>query len=141
MKNNFVPYSESLSLKELGFTEKNSGILGCHHVCDTEELRQIYQVEHFFTLKSESFNSGCEKIIAPLYQQAFKFFRDKYNLDSIIERDWALRGLSKQYCYVFDRGDYSDTSISYESINYNTYEEAELECLKKLIEIHQINLI
>ena len=133
MKNNFIPYTEALALKELGFDDDT--------LCGYNPYEQLIS-------KISSGNDGGfvkwdnrfdKDVKAPLFQEAFKFFRDKYNLDSRIERDWALRGLPKQYCYVFDRGDYSDTSISYESINYNTYEEAELECLKKLIEIHQIN--
>jgi hypothetical protein len=56
----------------------------------------------------------------------FKWFRDKYKYDSVINRT-----LFKPKTYHF--GIFADKF--YGSIEYNTYEEAELECLKKLIQI------
>ena len=57
---------------------------------------------------------------APLYQQAFRFFREKYKSNFIIG-------------FGNDGGYYRIGNLF--SKWYKTYEEAELECLKKLIEI------
>ena len=56
------------------------------------------------------------------YSKAFRWFREKYGLYSVID------GLeNRQY--------YKITQLNTYSKEYNTYEEAEIECLKKLIEL------
>jgi hypothetical protein len=66
---------------------------------------------------------------APLYQQAFRWFREK-KIHSIVQ-EYAF----KNYMFSIDDGINRDVEV----IGYNTYEEAELECLKKLIEIVKNN--
>jgi hypothetical protein len=65
----------------------------------------------------------------PLYQQAFSFFREKYELDGWVVPYLKLNG-SKVYSYIIDGADYDE-----EDCELNTYEEAEVECIKKLIKI------
>jgi hypothetical protein len=67
-----------------------------------------------------------ESCLAPTYSQAFRWFREKYGL----------------YGHTFSIGNNETKKIHFtnnidsrENVFYNTYEEAELECLKKLIEI------
>lgn len=52
----------------------------------------------------------------------FRFFRDKYKLHAVI---------------TYDENDFYEGIVKYTKLNgkFNTYEEAELACLKKLIEI------
>jgi hypothetical protein len=59
----------------------------------------------------------------PLYQQAFRWFREKHNLDVTIQH-------GKKYVAVV----YSQL-VNKSIDEYSTYPEAELSCLKKLIEI------
>jgi hypothetical protein len=54
-----------------------------------------------------------------IHQQAFRFFREKYNLHSHIE---------------YSKGFY-EYWILLDAVGYDTYEEAELACIKRLIEI------
>jgi hypothetical protein len=67
-------------------------------------------------------------LIAPLYQQAFRWFREKYNLMSVIEYHnfW-------KYSFLIETIEENKTIIVIDRID--TYEEAELACFKKLIEI------
>jgi hypothetical protein len=67
MNNEFLPYQESLELKELGFKEK----CAAHYLGEDDlELKwEIYRNDSINTIKL---------IQAPLYQQAFRFFREKY---------------------------------------------------------------
>jgi hypothetical protein len=63
---------------------------------------------------------------APLFQQAFRWFREKYDIIHNVDRIFQ------------DEFGYTITSDDNEPINgfcFNTYEEAELACLDKLIEI------
>ena len=62
-----------------------------------------------------------------LWQQAFRWFREKYRQHSYI-----TEGLI--YSFVINGKNYEDYP-NYEDNWFKTYEEAELACLKKLIEI------
>jgi hypothetical protein len=109
----FVPYELALELKQLGFTEP----------C----LASYYHAGRRLDI-CEYINHGEYTVLAPTYSQAFRWFRDKYDL----------------YCYVEP---YKDNQFDYVVVSdlfgqedcdgelLNTYEEAELACLKKLIEI------
>ena len=106
----FIPYGQALELKELGFDE---------------ECLSYYEGESF-SYHLATMTSGDDYIIpAPLYQQAFRWFREKYGL-----------------CIVIKPIDDKKLELGYNLTKnglimspHLTYEEAELACLKKLIEI------
>jgi hypothetical protein len=115
----FIPYEQALEFKELGFEEISLDAYykttdgGVSLVRFPDEERQI--------------NYPFERIPAPLYQQAFRWFRTK-GYRSTISSDYET-GL-----YYFDV--WYNTQFMFETnYQYQTYEEAELACLKKLIEI------
>jgi hypothetical protein len=63
-------------------------------------------------------------ISAPTYSQIFRWFREKYELYSFV--------------FKFDEGFGYETykeGVTQTNESFDTYEEAELECLKKLIQI------
>jgi len=129
MKNEFVPYQQSLELKELGFDEE------CFGRYLTEEAWKLDLTPKSFKIR-ECQNSKCSEfdLSAPTYSQAFRWFRDKHELDSEIYMNHEY-GV-KIYTYLVLK--LEKTIISHKSgyaVKQNTYEEAELECLKKLIEI------
>jgi hypothetical protein len=62
MNKEFIPYEQALELKELGFDE-----LCLFYYTDNESLRIYHQSEIYDDL-----------VGAPLYQQAFRWFREKY---------------------------------------------------------------
>jgi hypothetical protein len=80
--------------------------------------------------------------IAPLYQQAFRWFREKYDLEGIpfknIKDNTFWKDNFKTAFYSI-RGKYNNVVYNTISEEIKSYEEAELECLKKLIEIVKIN--
>ena len=128
----FVPYEQALALKELGFDEKCFGYFGVEN-----ELMVSVSWNSDFNLQRRNF------ISAPLYQQAFRWFRDKYGL-KISFPYW--NGFNKMIPEDLGRDKYeimiipaNHRTISVRNpkgrIWFDTYEEAELECLKKLIEI------
>jgi hypothetical protein len=115
MNKEFIPYEQALELKELGFNE-----LCLFYYTDNEALRIYHQSEIYDDL-----------VGAPLYQQAFRWFREKYGIMYIVYNN------TENWKNTF-HGAYSKINSDYESDytdDYNTYEEAELACLKKLIEI------
>jgi predicted RNase H-like HicB family nuclease len=107
MKKDFIPYEQALALKELGFDEP------CYGWFDTGHLR--------FGCYESEYVTGLGDLPAPLYQQAFRWFREKHGLRHFIEYDYGYYIALIQPPLVYSHGD--------------TYEEAELACLKKLIEL------
>lgn len=138
MEEEFVPYEEALALRDLGFNEL------CSHeynLCDDKIILQYYEdgitnidLEILTDdINDENMENEDIKLIdpsftAPLYQQAFKWFREKYNIVGEINSYYSDKEWSFNYDVV---------TIFKEKASdiFNTYEEAELECLKKLIEI------
>ena len=108
MKTEFIPYGQALDLKELGFDEP------CFM---------------YYTDKGELYKSNLYGISAPLYQQAFRWFREKYGLVGWVEGNEG----KKIFMYRIESPIDSDDQLN--CYPFRTYEEAELACLKKLIEI------
>jgi len=138
MKELFIPYTEALELKELGFNEKCLAAYtnrGKFHQTSSDywDNDSIKMIKEYTTIKL--------KVLAPLYSQAFKWFRDKYNLILDIlpfydEEQLPLSLTNKQKPKGYFIWDYYDDEFDLEnSPNYKIYEEAELECIRKLIEI------
>jgi len=121
MKKEFAPYEQALALKELGFDELCFG-------------------EYYYgKLKYDEVSNGqtvhTDLTSAPLYQQAFRWFRKKYGLEGVIQQ-------AKDFTwYRWEISQYNEDGKKYVAdwYEYKTYEEAELECLKKLIEIVKNN--
>ena len=124
MYKEFIPYEQALELKELGFDEPCFAAMDMYSNID-------YGSEMYNWIKnSETVQSTWAAL--PLYQQAFRWFREKYELNHII----IFQSKTKTY----DAGIIGDIKnfVDY-SLIFNTYEEAELACLKKLIEIAKNN--
>lgn len=121
MEKEFIPYEKALALKELGFDEP------CFAFYNNAEANPYIKQDFNDELK-EIYTGDFE---APLYQQAFRWFRKKYGKDSLIARCSSTKG------YFFDISWRNKKEIlkDFQSKDFSTYEEAELECLKKLIEI------
>jgi len=141
IENEFVDYNTALALKELGFDEPCFAIynLGLSEF-ETANIGQIRLFSSIFRIDDKQSNisyindKNTSKVTAPLYQQAFRWFREKYELFGCID----LHVCTPSHWYIrIDKikiNDYLYHSED-ENIRYNTYEEAEFECLKKLIEI------
>jgi hypothetical protein len=121
MSKEFIPYEQALELKQLGFNE-----LCLFYYADNEALRIYHQSEIYDDL-----------VGAPLYQQAFRWFREKYGLYSAVNVDQTMEP-KFAYCiskYWTDALSWGWDTIVFNSDLYYDYEETELDCLKKLIEI------
>jgi hypothetical protein len=138
MKKEFIPYEQALELKELGFDEDTVAIYD-----QSKELENTL------------FSTGFE-LKAPLYQQAFRWLRNQYiTKRSINERGDYIEGNFFMLPLIFPNGyeikllkpSTSYTIVGGREIPFyakpeavykettESYESAELACLKKLIEI------
>jgi hypothetical protein len=135
MKKEFIPHAQALELKELGFNKpcvgyyENDVLILCYDSKQDYELLLCYDSKQDYELLL-----NCA---APLYQQAFRWFREKYNLYQDISTfvwDYDKKQLGftiRTYLNPLNL----DTEKKVHLEVYESYEEAELECLKKLIEI------
>jgi hypothetical protein len=140
MKELFIPYNLALALKELGFNER------CFGYYDFEKDLILFGDK----LQNPSCNSDLSnvhpdyynnEISAPLYQQVFKWFREKHRLDGHVtfreSKTNKIEGINSVYydieIYTLMGGD-AIKSYKHKEIS-NDKEEAELTCLIKLIEI------
>jgi len=126
MTQEFVPYELALKLKVLGFDEPCLGFYSINNQHFKDGYFHI-STENPFSTDIEPIQQELRCISAPLYQQAFRWFREKYLLDSWI------------YCSDENKGYFaiivSCKRLMFYNENKNTYEEAEQACLNKLIEI------
>jgi hypothetical protein len=125
MTKEFIPYEQALELKELGFVEP------CFGLFNNIEPNELYELHSHST----SANTG-KLILAPLYQQTFRWFRRKYKLHPYI----GLHDRENEESWRFEISILSKYELAYnQNIRkepyYKYYEEAELACLIKLIEI------
>jgi hypothetical protein len=136
MNEQFIPYEEALVMKELGFDEP------CFKGY-TEEYKDLINFSNTHTNTSVFNTLPTRPITAPLYQQAFKWFRDKYNLYSEIDLDSykepyllkiSIKQLDESNTFVSDVY-YPHCIDGLDTFNNKQYKEAELACIKKLIEI------
>ena len=106
MNKEFIPYEIALELKELGFDEPCFG---------------YFKYEDEFYLEGSYKNSEHGfSISVPTFSQAFRWFREKYDLHYVIVK-------AKSWFYAINGCNTQE--------GFNTYEEAELACLRQLIEI------
>jgi hypothetical protein len=134
MKEEFVTYETALALKELGFNEP------ClvYWVFDGKEI--TFSTSHnksgwsMIGYKNSQMNKKAGLCTAPLKQQAFRWFREKYKPEELNFYIHLLdtHTIPKEYlpCYTIRRG----VNII-EIKTSDTYEEAESVCIDKLIEI------
>ncbi len=144
MNKEFVPYEIALKLKELGFNEP----------CFAMWTKGLSEFEYGSMMLPRIFSSkfrlndtqSCQSYVnnpdtpfgvaAPTFSQAFKFFREKCNLISNLQYygNWNFEIFRiTELAEPID-----DLDINY-TFKGGTYEEAELECLKKLIELCKKN--
>ena len=126
MKHEFIPYEQAVALKELGFDEP---CILLYRGLDTQPVCQMgYE---FKTEKNSDYNDETNYwLTVPLYQQAFRWFREKHGVyTEIFVDDDKTFGFMITH---FTSEGRVDSPVKYGHI---TYEEAESACLDKLIQI------
>ena len=162
MRKYFVTYDIATSLKELNFNEKclayytkdftNLDKNGnkTNFILLSAKLRGelvghgSVKNELFKWLKANDKTNGelytlSNSVTAPLYQQVFDWFRKKYNLDGSMSVDvWNKKTVSYRITggikNVIEANSYG-ALYDIDSKDYDSYEEAKIECVKELISI------
>jgi hypothetical protein len=133
MTKEFVPHSLAVKLKVLGFDWP------CYAYIYTGDTGNNY--DHYIEVKpsdAKDWNGKSDLCISrPLYQQAFRWFRDNHNLFHEINVD---KTMEPKFAYTIKE---YESAQSFEGFKedvlseylYYKHEEAETACLEKLIEI------
>jgi len=130
MNKEFVPYEQALTLKELGF---DASIFGYYYTLNGKDWK--FADDKQYDALDEFYNIGSKfTISAPLKQQAFRWFRDKYGLDGVSFYNYTG--------YMWNIIDFKNSNATKnvtvqedDMQQYSSKEEAEQACLIKLIEI------
>jgi hypothetical protein len=134
----FVPYKESLELKSLGFDEPCFGIYQKNKKVNIGKVGSPPEFPK---------NPTCWNCSAPTFSQSFRFFREKYGLECVIDINTKFinnfQPVEKLYKIQIIKSDEYSTErhnkLLDTKLNIASYEEAELECLRKLIEYAKAN--
>lgn len=129
MEKDFIPYDRALKLKELGFDEP------CLAWYGSEEIFEISG-----RYKNSTHTVGyC--VSAPTFSQVFRWFRNEHLLNGVPDNwknQWCfeiVKLLDSEYLGNKKHHEWAINSREDYNKLYYTYEEAELACLDKLIEI------
>jgi hypothetical protein len=130
MNKEFIPHEQSLELRKLEFSEPCLGFY-------VGKDKEVFMSSHDFNAPYQFRLDSKTTFVAPTFSQAFRWFRKKYNLYQDIstfawnydkkQLGFSIRTYLNPVNIETERKVYGEV--------YETYEEAELECVKKLIEI------
>jgi hypothetical protein len=124
MNKEFVPYELALELKQLGFDEP------CLSYFDSRLEQQLGNFD-FTEIKVYKVYNESASVLVPTFSQAFRWFRNNYRLNTQIA--FCEYSVSSENAWKFTLD--NPTNVQIWNGKFSTYEEAELECLKKLIKI------
>ena len=127
LQKEFVPYELALRMKQLGFDWP------CYAYIYTGDTGNNY--DHYLEVKpsdAKDWNEDDLCVSVPLFQQAFRWFRDEHGMSGSIQIEHDAYQWS-----IFEEGETS--GLASDNWDGTDYEEAELACLEKLIEIVEQN--
>jgi hypothetical protein len=123
MNKEFIPYTEALALKELGFDEPCQ--LGWYLPHSEIAIKAGVEPNYWQLIPTHPL---LNQIAAPTFSQAFRWFREKYDLHHVIHQFTFKKGTDEEYLAEVAKADDTFSEC-------RTYEDAEVACLEKLIEI------
>ena len=123
MKKEFVPYELAVKLKTLGFDEP------CF-----KWYSSMGKMLGSGKSNQPPLDHACS---SPTFSQAFRWFREEYGLYSHVRESYSFDNTLEFVSQI--NGSYVNHGIPDKPINrFDTYEEAEIACLEKLIEILEL---
>lgn len=139
LEKEFIPYNEALELKLLRFNEPCFKEFHYKRLVNNSTGSEITNYE-LIELYGEK-----DVLTVPTFSQAFRWFRDKYLLEGLIlPQVQSILAPTPAYFIAIisykdekweEKFNSSDDKDEKNFLHYGTYEEAELACLRKLIEI------
>ena len=135
MKREFLTYEQSIDMRAIGFNEpclayydKDGDFLG--DISVNEDTDNLYTNADFVMYQ----DFKVADVSAPTFSQAFRWFREKYELTSEVCVEQYRRKTNKKWMFSITYLN-EDAMYEHSKTTFENYEEAELACLNKLIEI------
>ena len=122
MNKEFIAYEQALDLESIGFDIRPD--FGNQTSLYTKDGRHLFYTN--YGVMGSGIGEGY--IYAPTFSEVFRWFREKYNLKPQMTTSWD------EWDFYIPESEYNDIPIRESSDSWN-YDDAELACLKKLIEI------
>jgi hypothetical protein len=135
MDKEFVPYDIALAMKELGFDEPCFGYYAIYIKTVDFDLFRDCEWEHrtnTYWNSEIAQDESAPYTVAPLYQQAFRWFREKGY--GFIDKPFYNSLKTPNITYVIDIIEWSTGGVA-NMAKAESYQEAQDACLRKLIEI------
>lgn len=140
LEKEFIPYSQAKTLKKLGFNEKcftsydDEKRLRNPFDCEEDFKNNVSYIEDTTCFVKNSELMSKDWVTTPTYSQVFKWFRIEHGLYSSINPkklfpDGRVTGVEWNVNICGGDGNEIGPNGTY------TYDKAQLECLKKLIDI------
>jgi hypothetical protein len=134
MEKEFAPYKLAVKLKALGFGEP---CFGYYYTLNGKDWKFAERAD-YFRLDDEISIGGKFSLLAPTFSQAFRWFRDNHRMfhEVFIDTEPTVDEPDKlEFTYIVLHMVGMEEMHTSKNKRFNTYEEAELACLEKLIEI------
>ena len=120
MEKEFIPYELAVKMKALGFDEPCFSF----YMGGFKDLGKIKYVNPS--------NVAETNVLAPTFSQAFRWFREKHDYAGFIQLVDPEYGGDYGYVIYYNL---NYLAVDHWNKGFNSYEEAELACLDKLLEI------
>lgn len=137
----FVPYKIAKELKEIGCNFDTGFYYENKEICFDAETYMSHDnagrsILIYYELSDIEIPQTDSIILAPTYEQVFEWFRDR-KLIGIILTNEILNPTDPLYTCSID--DQNEGGQYYTYNDFQTYEEARLECLNQLIKLFKSN--
>jgi len=123
MEKDFIPYEQALDLEELGFDDYCLGLY-------SYASKNTVDMQHVIHTCKASSKVSWMRVPTPTFSQAFRWFREKYGYDVTIKKCTP-----SEYKFEIEQLFVEGNNYYFIDFSFDTYEEAEVACLRKLIEI------
>lgn len=136
MEKQFIPYELALKLRDLGYGNKKLNFYwGCFAYYATDKTSFKGELIPNNTLTKHSRFDYSQFVNAPLWQQAFDWFREVHNLTlgiAVYNKTFVETGMAKPFEPIILKDDKCSWSGGFDN-----YDKTKLESLMKLIEIYE----
>lgn len=145
LEQNCVPHEIAKSLKEIGFNEEcvafygRKGDLKEFAYYDSDNKNSELSNDHLYYSGCIGMEKKMQDCTAPLFQQVFDWFDTKsiFGSPEIQEFDSKERKFSYQIDYLADSGNTHIVYIPSHNEGSDSRKEAQIACIKKMIEIYK----
>ena len=129
MKKEFLTYEQATQLKELGFDEPTS------FYWENNTIKPLPMKDEVGGFHFNRYTNNVDWISAPLKQQVFRWFREKYGYCVSIRKRYFQNVAEVEYNY-FIYPPNSNEHLEHNLLDeYESWEEAESACIDDLIKL------